>query len=137
MGGTNVKVAVPAAVSCPEPIKFTSEQIFAPVTQKFTVPLVTGVAPASTVAVNVNCAGDTMLPPDATVAPPLDNVNVVVVAACPKAGALPRPRVIAHAVKTSETRRLNFSKVKRTRGEPDIVWKELWKRMVLSLRLNR
>jgi len=50
------------------------------------VPLVTGVAPAFTVAVKVICAGETTVPPEATAAPPLVMVSVVVVAVCAKAG---------------------------------------------------
>jgi hypothetical protein len=72
-------------------MKFTSEQTAAPLTQKFTVPLVTAVEPASTVAVSVSWAGDVIDPPEETAVPPLAAVRAVVVAA-PEARACPEPR---------------------------------------------
>jgi hypothetical protein len=103
IGGTNVKLAVPAAVSCAVPMRLMSEQTGAVPLQNLTVPLVTGVAPATTVAVSVTFAGNTTVPPEATVAPPLVIVSVVVVAA-PAANAGTHPiAAIATQVATART----------------------------------
>jgi hypothetical protein len=72
-------------------MKFTSEQMAAPLTQKLTVPLVTAVEPASTVAVSVRWAGDVIDPPEETAVPPLAAAMAVVVAV-PEARACPEPR---------------------------------------------
>jgi hypothetical protein len=131
IAGTKVKLALPAAVICADPIRLMSEHTVAVLLQKLTVPLVTGVAPASTVAVNVTCAGAVTDPPEVIVTPPLVMASVVVVAA-PAAKAGEHTRDIATMVTAVATPRILVC----LRGEtwqprtPDRVWTGLFERMV-------
>jgi hypothetical protein len=75
--GLNLKMAVPAFVSCAVPSRWTSVQDFAVASQKFTWPTVTGVLPAVTAAVSATTLPEAIV---VTALPPEVTVRVVVVA---------------------------------------------------------
>jgi len=130
IGGTNVKLAVPAAVSCAVPTRLMSEHTGAVLLQNFTVPLVTGVAPATTVAVSVTFAGNTTVPPEATVTPPFVIVSVVVVAV-PAANAGTHPiAAIAMQAAIARTDSLLKKEQRARQGmNPADSWAGLFERM--------